>query len=73
MKEQLVEDIVKEVIAKMQLEMPVTKQLGVFTDMNKAIEAAKEAQAIVRNMSMDQRERIISIIRKKTQDRKSVV
>ena len=68
MKEQLVEDIVKEVIAKMQLEMPVTKQLGVFTDMNKAIEAAKEAQAIVRNMSMDQRERIISIIRKKTHE-----
>jgi len=36
--------------------------------MNEAIAAAKEAQKIVRNLTMDQREKIISIIRKKTRE-----
>lgn len=68
MNEQMVNDIVKEVIAKMQIASPSSGQHGIFTDMNAAIEAAKEAQAVVRNMSMDQREKIISLIRKKTQE-----
>ncbi len=68
--EQMVQDIVKEVMAKMQLqkENPVEKQLGIFEDMNEAIAAAKEAQKVVRSMSMDQREQIISNIRRKTKE-----
>ena len=63
--EQMVQDIVKEVMAKMQLQKdePAGKQLGIFEDMNEAIAAAKEAQKVIRTMSMDQREQIISNIR----------
>lgn len=67
--EQLVQDIVKEVVAKMQLSgKPSGKQPGIFQDMNEAIEAAKKAQAVLKRMSMDQREKIISNIRKKTME-----
>ena len=45
-----------------------TAQHGVFTDMNQAIEAAKEAEAKVRCMTMDQREQIVSNIRRKTHE-----
>ena len=68
MNEQMVNDIVKEVIAKLQIaENPAGKH-GVFKDMNDAIAAAKEAQAVIRNMSMDQREKIISNIRRMTKE-----
>ncbi len=68
MNEQLVKDIVQEVIAKLEIaENPAGKH-GVFADMNEAIAAAKEAQAVIRNMSMDQREKIISNIRRKTKE-----
>lgn len=64
----MVKDIVQEVIAKLEIaENPAGKH-GVFKDMNEAIAAAKEAQAVIRNMSMDQREKIISNIRKKTKE-----
>ena len=44
--ESMVQDIVKEVVARMQLSGNAgTAQHGVFTDMNQAIEAAKEAEA----------------------------
>ncbi len=68
--EQMVQDIVKEVMAKMQLQKdePAGKQLGIFEDMNEAIAAAKEAQKVIRTMSMDQREQIISNIRRKTKE-----
>ena len=66
--ESAVQDIVKEVIAKMQISEATTGKHGVFTDMNDAIAAAKAAQAVVRNLSMDQREKIISNIRKKTHE-----
>ena len=63
--ERLVGDIVKDVIARLQLgEKPQTGH-GIFTDMNDAIAAAKEAQRQVRVMSMDQRERIITALRRK--------
>ena len=56
--ETMVQDIVQEVMAKMQIaEAPAGKH-GVFKDMNDAIEAAKKADQIVRRMSMDQREKI---------------
>ena len=68
MNEQMVNDIVQEVIAKLQISENPTGKHGVFNDMNDAIEAAKEAQKVVRTMSMDQREKIISNIRKKTKE-----
>lgn len=64
--ENMVQDIVQEVIAKMQIADAPSGKHGVFTDMNEAIEAAKKAQKVVRNLSMDQREQIIENIRKKT-------
>ena len=67
--ESMVRDIVKEVVARMQLSGNAgTAQHGVFTDMNQAIEAAKEAEAKVRCMTMDQREQIVSNIRRKTHE-----
>lgn len=67
--ESMVQDIVKEVVARMQLSGTAqTAEHGVFADMNQAIEAAKEAEKTVRRMSMDQREQIVSNIRKKTHE-----
>ena len=57
--------IVKEVVAKLQLEKPEST-MGIFDDMNEAIAAAKAAQAIVRRMPLDAREKVISNIRKAT-------
>lgn len=66
--EQMVQNIVQEVVAKMQISSDVKGNHGVFTDMNEAIEAAKKAQKVVGKMSMDQREKIISIIRTKIKE-----
>ena len=66
--EQMVQDIVQEVVAKMQIAADVTGSHGVFGDMNEAIAAAKKTQRIIARMSMDQREKIISNIRKKIKD-----
>ncbi len=63
--ESMVKDIVQEVMAKMQLKDSPAGKLGIFQDMNEAIEAAKKAQKVVRDMSLDQREKIISIMRRK--------
>ncbi len=73
MNEQMVNDIVKEVIAKLQLSGDSAGMHGVFKDMNDAIAAAKAAQAQVRNMSMDQREKIISNIRQMTKERAETI
>ena len=54
--ESMVQDIVQEVMAKMQIADAPSGKHGIFKDMNEAIEAAKKAQKIVRAMSMDQRE-----------------
>ena len=64
--EQVVQDIVKEVVAKLQISSDASTNKGVFEDMNEAIEAAEKAQKIIGKMSIDQREQIISNIRKKT-------
>lgn len=66
--EQMVQDVVRQVVAKLQLATDVSGQKGVFADMNDAIEAAKKAQKYVRRMSMDQREEIITNIRRKTRE-----
>lgn len=68
MNEQMVNDIVQEVIAKLQIADNSVGKHGIFTDMNEAIEAAGKAQAVVRGMSMDQREKIISNIRRMTHE-----
>lgn len=66
--EKMVQDIVQEVVAKMQISSDVSGKKGVFSDMNEAIEASKKAQKIVAKMSMDQREAIISKIREKIKE-----
>lgn len=71
--EQMVQDVVKEVMAKLQLASETSKQRGVFSDMNEAIAAAKEAQKHIHRMSMDQREQIISIIRRKTRENAEIL
>ena len=71
--ESLVQDIVQEVVAKMQIAEPASANHGVFTDMNDAIAAAKEAQKVIRRMSLDQREQIISNIRRKTRENAEVL
>ncbi len=71
--ENMVQDIVKEVLAKMQISEAPTGKHGVFTDMNEAVEAAKKAQQVVKRMSMDQREKILSIIRKKTHENAEIL
>lgn len=63
-----IEAIVGEVMAKMNLSGDTKGMHGVFTDMNQAIEAAKASQKVVRLMSMDQREKVISNIRKKIKE-----
>lgn len=65
--EKVVQDIVKEVLARFSLNAD-GKQMGIFTDMNEAIEAAKKAETVLRRMSMDQREKIISNIRRRTKE-----
>lgn len=72
--ESMVQDIVKEVVARMQLSGNAgTAQHGVFMDMNQAIEAAKEAETKVRHMTMDQREQIVSNIRRKTHENAEIL
>ena len=71
--EQMVQDIVQEVIAKMNITSDTVGNHGVFAEMNDAIAAAKEAQKIVGKMSMDQREKVISNIRAKIKEHAEVM
>ncbi len=71
--EQMVQDIVQEVMAKLQISSDVTDGHGVFRDMNDAIAAARKAQKIVCRMSMDQREQIISNIRAKIKEHAEIL
>ena len=71
--EQMVQDMVKEVVARLQIDADVSGNAGVFKDMNEAIEAAKKAQKQVHALSMDQREKIISLIRKKTKENAEII
>ena len=63
--ENMVSDIVKEVMARLSLsDAGDAPMRGIFTDMNEAIAAAKKAQQVVKKMTMDQREKIITNIRR---------
>ncbi len=66
MNEEELRGIVREVVARLNMSEEEHPGMGIFTDMNEAIAAAKKAQAVLRRMSMDQREKIISAIRRKT-------
>lgn len=71
--ESMVQDIVQEVMAKMQIADAPTGKHGIFADMNDAIAAAKKAQKTVRVMTMDQREKMITVIRKKTKENAEIL
>ena len=71
--ESMVQDIVQEVMAKMQIADAPSGKHGIFKDMNEAIEAAKASQKIVRKMSLDQREKIITCIRRKTKENAEIL
>lgn len=71
--ESMVQEVVQEVLAKMQISDTASGKHGVFADMNDAIAAAKEAEQTVRMLTMDQREKIISNIRKKTHENAEVL
>ena len=71
--ESMVQEVVQEVLAKMQISDTASGKHGVFADMNDAIAAAKEAEQTVRMLTMDQREKIISDIRKKTHENAEVL
>ena len=71
--ENMVQEIVQEVMAKMQIADAPAGKHGIFKDMNDAIEAAKKSQAIVKKMSMDQREKILTCIRKKIRENAEVL
>jgi propionaldehyde dehydrogenase len=78
--ERQIGDIVKKVLIQLQSSGQDVRQdnqkdikkddqkqlLGIFDDMNDAINAAKKSQSIMQRLPMDARERIISNIRKKT-------
>lgn len=67
--EQELQAIVKDVMAKLQMETKApAKCMGVFSDMNDAIAAAKAAQKVMQKMPMDFREKIIANIRRKTKE-----
>ena len=71
--ESMVQEIVQEVMAKMQIADAPAGKHGIFKEMNDAIEAAKKADQIVRKMSMDQREKILTSIRQKIRENAEVL
>lgn len=71
--ESMIHDIVQKVMANMQIAGSVEGMHGVFQDMNDAIKASIEAQKVVRNLSLDQREKIISAIRRKTHENAEII
>ncbi|MGN0025889.1 MAG: aldehyde dehydrogenase family protein [Clostridium sp.] len=65
-KEDEIKLIIEKVIASIASNKNEEKKLGLFDDMNVAIAKAREAQEVVKKMSLDFREKIIKNIRKKT-------
>lgn len=58
-------EIVANVVMKMQNEVSATNSLGIFSDMNEAIAAAKKTQVKVRMLPLEVRDQIIDKIREK--------
>ena len=61
----MVQDIVQEVMAKMQIADAPAGKHGIFTDMNEAIEAAKASQKIVRKMSLTREKKLLPAFEEK--------
>ena len=64
--EQMVQDIVAQVLANMQISSDTAGSHGVFATMDEAVEAARKAQTVIGAMPMDHREKIITCIRQGT-------
>ena len=62
----MVQDIVQEVLAKMQIQEAPTGKHGVFKDMNEAIEAAKKAQQTVKKCPWIREKRFFPLFGKKS-------
>lgn len=67
------QSIVKEVVSRIESTPAASAKHGIFAEMNDAIAAAKQAQAVVRNMTMEQREKIITNIRAKTRENAQIL
>jgi len=67
-KQEDIENIVKQVISNIKNSSKISTEssIGIFEDINDAIEAARVAQKIVKLMTIEQREAIIKKIREKT-------
>ncbi|MGF7146241.1 propionaldehyde dehydrogenase [Anaerotaenia torta] len=86
-KDALLEQVVRQVLTRLQetsehtlhnnaeskAASPAAGALGIFEDMNDAIEAAIKAQKVMQRLSMDAREKIISNIRRKTREHAAVM
>ena len=64
--EKYVRDIVAKVVENIDVKEVSKRQLGVFDSMEDALEAVKNARELYRNYTIEQREKIIAIIRKLT-------
>ena len=71
--EQMIQAVVQQVMAKMELSGAQHAEHGIFEDMNSAIAAAKKAGMVVRRLSLDQREKIIANIRRKTKENAELI
>lgn len=71
--DQMVQDIVRQVLANMRISSDASGSRGVFSDMNEAVEVAKKAQAVIGKMPMDHREKIISSIRAKIMENAEIL
>ena len=60
-------------MANLQIEGSTEGMHGVFKDMNDAIAAAEKAQKVMHAMTLDQREKIISVIRRKTNENAEII
>ncbi|MCR5303152.1 MAG: aldehyde dehydrogenase EutE [Lachnospiraceae bacterium] len=71
--ESMVRNVVQEVMARMQIDGASQGMHGVFGTMEEAIAASKKAQKVIRDMTLDQREKIISNIRKATRENAEII
>lgn len=71
--EQMVQDIVQQVLANMQISADVSTSRGVFQTMDEAVGAAKKAQQVISRMPMDHREKIITCIRNKIKENAEIL
>ncbi len=68
-----IQDIVRQVLKSMNVAGVSCTGNGIFESMEEAIEASVKAQKVMKQMSMDGREKIITAIRKKTMENAEVL